>query len=65
MIDRTAAPGGIPACLGGTLYTIRPGETLASLARRFGVAFADLLRANPQIENPNLIQAGEPICIPR
>ncbi|MCL6613549.1 MAG: LysM peptidoglycan-binding domain-containing protein [Firmicutes bacterium] len=60
------SPGGGPLpCFGGSMYVVRPGETRASLARRFGVALADLLRSNPQIEDPNVIQAGEPICIPR
>lgn len=40
------------------------GETLWGIARRYGVALAALLRANPQIKNPNLIYPGEAVKIP-
>ncbi|MGE5527551.1 MAG: LysM peptidoglycan-binding domain-containing protein [Patescibacteria group bacterium] len=60
------SPGAGPfACFGGSIYIVRPGDTLYAIARRFGVAFNALLTANPQIANPNVIQVGEPVCIPR
>ncbi|TDA70531.1 MAG: LysM peptidoglycan-binding domain-containing protein [Clostridia bacterium] len=57
-------PGPIP-CPGGTIYLVRPGDTLASLGRRFGVPLPRLIEANPHLVNPNQLQVGEPICIPR
>jgi LysM repeat protein len=52
-----------PACA-GTLYTVRPGETLSSIARQFNLTVDVILRANPQITDPNLIFTGQVICIP-
>jgi LysM repeat protein len=44
--------------------TVRSGDTLSGIAARNGVALAALLRANPQIHNPNLIHPGEQISLP-
>ncbi len=60
------APGGGPfPCYGGTIYQIQPGDTLYSVARRYGLTLQQLLAANPDITNPNYIQIGQPVCIPR
>ena len=40
-------------------YTVRQGDTLWAIAARCGVTLAALLRANPQIEDPNRIVPGE------
>ncbi len=45
-------------------YTVQPGDTLASLARRFNTSIDTLLRANPQITTPRLIRPGQQIVIP-
>lgn len=45
-------------------YTIRPGDTLSGIARRIGYSMQTLLNANPQIDNPDLIRAGDTITIP-
>lgn len=45
-------------------YTVRPGDTLSAIARRFDMSLSALEAANPQIRNPNLIQAGEMLHIP-
>jgi len=51
-----------PTC-SGTLYTIRFGDTLFSIARRFGVTVQAIQNANG-ISNPNVIFAGRVLCIP-
>ncbi|AOY78099.1 LysM peptidoglycan-binding domain-containing protein [Clostridium formicaceticum] len=53
-----------PACPGGTIYTIRPGDTMFRIANRYGIELQALIRANPQIPNPNVIYVGQRICIP-
>jgi peptidoglycan endopeptidase LytF len=52
-----------PACPGGTIYVIQAGDTLYSLARRFGTSVQGIITANPGI-NPNALQIGMQICIP-
>ncbi len=46
-------------------YIVRRGDTLGNIAARFGVTVADILRANPQIRDPNAIRVGQRIIIPR
>ncbi|HQD40636.1 MAG TPA: LysM domain-containing protein, partial [Bacillota bacterium] len=53
-----------PMCPGGTLYTIRPGDTIFALAQRFGTTVQAIIAANPGIDPLNL-QIGQVICIPR
>ncbi|AZR73645.1 hypothetical protein BBF96_09755 [Anoxybacter fermentans] len=45
-------------------YIVRPGDTLYLIARRFGLTLNQLLGANPQITNPNIIFVGQRINIP-
>jgi spore coat assembly protein SafA len=54
------------AATGGqtTVYTVRQGDTLAKIAARFGVSLQAILRANPQIRNPDRIYIGQRINIP-
>jgi LysM repeat protein len=44
-------------------YTVRSGETMAEVARRFGVPLQKLLAANPAIQPRNL-KAGQTVNIP-
>ncbi|SFE22648.1 spore coat assembly protein SafA [Thermoanaerobacter thermohydrosulfuricus] len=47
-----------------TIYTVKPGDTMWSIANMFGISLDCLIRANPQISDPNLIYPGQQICIP-
>lgn len=57
-------PPAPPACPGGTIYTVAPGDTMFAIARRFNVTVDQLVRANPQVVNPNLVVPGQRLCIP-
>lgn len=46
------------------LHTVKPGETLAIIARNYRINLQRLLAANPSISNPNLIHVGQRIEIP-
>ena len=45
-------------------YTVQPGDTLFSIALRHALTVEQLLLANPQITNPDLVQIGQQIIIP-
>lgn len=44
-------------------YTVVKGDTLWAIAARFGVTLEQLLAANPDIKNPNLIRVGQKVVI--
>ena len=46
------------------VYTVRKGDTLWGIAKRYDVTLASLIAANPQIKNPNLIYPGDGVNIP-
>lgn len=45
-------------------YTIKQGDTLASIARKFGTSVSAIMTANPKIKGPFLISKGQTITIP-
>ncbi len=55
-----AAPA-VPA--GGTTYTVAKGDTLSSIAKRFGTTIKSILAANG-ISDPNRILVGRQLTIP-
>lgn len=42
-------------------YTVRAGDTLSAIAKKFGVKLENVLRLNPQIADPNQIHVGDVI----
>ena len=54
----------LPPAVPGITYIIQPGDTLFSIAQQFGVNFNELVAANPQIADPNIIFPGQFITIP-
>lgn len=49
---------------GASAYTVQQGDTLNSIAGRTGINVDDLIAANPQIANPNVIYVGDQITLP-
>ncbi len=45
------------------IYTVVSGDTLSSIAKRYGITLRELIEAN-DIQNPNLIRVGQKLAIP-
>jgi len=67
--QRLIIPGAYPACAppsaipGSTVYIVRPGDTLYSIARRYHTTVAAIARTNG-IANPHYIWVGQRLVIP-
>ncbi len=46
------------------IYVVKQGDSMGRIAKRFGVTLEALLKANPQIKNPDRIKAGDQLTIP-
>lgn len=58
----TGGPG--ISCPNGQIYRVARGDTLFEIAQRYGISLETLIRANPQIADPNRISPGQEICVP-
>ncbi len=45
-------------------YTVKSGDTMCGIAERYGIPAQELVKANPQVGNPNLIRPGDVLMIP-
>ena len=45
-------------------YVVQWGDTLRKIADRFDLSLQDLIAANPQIRNPNVIYRGQVVYMP-
>lgn len=65
--DAAATPGDtsdvgvLPA--GGETYTVQPGDTLFTIAQRFGTTISAIVAAN-NLANPNQLSVGQELIIP-
>lgn len=59
-VPPTPAPTPPPSGLART-YTVKPGDTLTRIARKFGVTIAGIMALNPEITDPNKISVGQTI----
>ena len=63
-VKKVSASGGQNGTAAGPEYhTVVQGDTLWGLARQYGMDFAQLLKLNPGIKNPNLIRVGERVRV--
>ena len=58
-------PSAPPGCPGGHLVVVRPGDTLFAIAQRFRVPLEAVIAANPQLADPDRIEPGQIVCVPR
>ena len=56
--------GLLSATAQGTTYKVVKGDSLWKIAVKYEVGVSELIKANPQIKNPNLIYPGQVVSIP-
>jgi len=44
-------------------HKVNPGDTLGAISKKYGVSVDDIMKINPNIKDPNKIQAGQKIKI--
>jgi len=47
-----------------TVYTVKAGDLLSRIATKFGVTVDQIVKANPQIKNPDKLAIGDRLVIP-
>ena len=60
----TRSPMPLPGGRGGGSHTVARGDTLSAIAAAQGMSLDEIIAANPQIADPNLIEPGQRINLP-
>lgn len=63
-LAKQAAAAPAPAGAYGIEHTVRPGETLSTIATAYGVQVKKLIEVN-NIQNPNVLSVGQKLFIPQ
>jgi peptidoglycan/xylan/chitin deacetylase (PgdA/CDA1 family)/LysM repeat protein len=57
--------GAPSSAAGSTTYVVRPGDSLSSIAARFGLSWQDLHAANRDVvPDPRVVRAGQELAVP-
>lgn len=49
----------------GIIHTVKSGETLWKISQIYGVNLSEVISINPSLSDPNNLQIGQEICIPK
>lgn len=49
----------------GSTYTVQKGDSLSKIAKAHDLSLSAVIKANPQIKNPDLIHPDQKITLPR
>lgn len=55
----------LPASAAGLTHTVEAGDTMWKLAVKYQVGTGEIIRANPQVSDPNRIYPGQILTIPQ
>jgi LysM repeat protein len=58
-----AVPIMIPTATVEAAHVVEPGDAFWKIAREFNMSLGDLIKLNPHIENPNLINPGDKMVV--
>ncbi len=64
VVTTTPPPATPPPAPSGQTYYVQKGDTLRKIASKLSTTVDAILKANPQITNPNLIYVGQALTIP-
>ena len=54
----------LPAAAADATHTVAKGDTMWKVAVKYQIGVSEIIAANPQITNPNLIYPGQVLTIP-
>ena len=54
-----------PANAASLSHTVVKGDTMWKIASNYQVGTSEIIQANPQVSNPDLIYPGQVLCIPQ
>ena len=54
----------VPAGAANLSHTVVRGDTMWKLAVKYQVGTSEIIQANPQVSNPNLIYPGQVLTLP-
>jgi len=57
-------PQATTSAVSNKVYTIKKGDTLASIAKQFNITVDDIIAVNPNLQNSDLITEGQIIKLP-
>ena len=55
----------VPANAASLSHTVVKGDTMWKIASNYQVGTSEIIQANPQVSNPDLIYPGQVLCIPQ
>ncbi|UFJ43184.1 SafA/ExsA family spore coat assembly protein [Brevibacillus humidisoli] len=56
--------GGMGYAADSDVYVVQPGDSLWKISLKYQVGLSEIISANPQFKNPNLIYPGDRVTVP-
>lgn len=53
-----------PALAATDVYTVQPKDSLWAIAQKYQVGLSEIIKANPQFKDPNMIYPGDKVTVP-
>jgi len=56
--------GVVTPTIAADVYYVQRGDSLWKIAQKYQIGLSEIIQANPQFKNPNLIYPGQKVYIP-